>query len=162
VFEWQLDELRRMLGDHTDGFDLHAWFDALHHKARDSCLVIPQRDYRAWLHRRSRKRGAAVADCRPPPTTAVAASRPTRLAGADSRGRRHLTVPEFADMFALLAVQLRQTDADEAVIRGYYDGLHDVDPEFLKAAAEPPGGVVSAATARDGRRLLDWQLARPA
>jgi hypothetical protein len=47
-----------------------------------------------------------------------------------------VTLPEFADIFALLAVQLRHTDADEAVIRGYYAGLHDLEPELLKAAAE--------------------------
>jgi hypothetical protein len=47
-----------------------------------------------------------------------------------------VTLREFADMFALLAVQLRQTDADEAVIRGYYEGLQDLEPELLKAAAD--------------------------
>jgi hypothetical protein len=46
-----------------------------------------------------------------------------------------VTLSEFADLFALLAVQLRQIDADEVVIRGYYEVLHDVEPEFLKAAA---------------------------
>jgi hypothetical protein len=47
-----------------------------------------------------------------------------------------VTLPEFADVFALLAVQLRQTDADDVVIRGYYEGLKDVEPELLKVAAE--------------------------
>lgn len=47
-----------------------------------------------------------------------------------------MTLREFADMFALLAVQLRQTDADEALIRGYYEGLQDLEPELLKAAAD--------------------------
>jgi thiamine pyrophosphate-dependent acetolactate synthase large subunit-like protein len=46
-----------------------------------------------------------------------------------------LTLSEFADMFALLAVQLRQIDADEAVIRSYYEALRELEPEFLKAAA---------------------------
>jgi hypothetical protein len=46
-----------------------------------------------------------------------------------------VNVPEFANIFALLAVQLRQTDSDEAVIRGYYEGLQDLEPELLKAAA---------------------------
>src|ERR1700730_4630528 len=39
-------------------------------------------------------------------------------------------------MFALLAVQLRQIEADEAVIRSYYEALQTLEPEFLKAAAE--------------------------
>jgi hypothetical protein len=46
-----------------------------------------------------------------------------------------LTLSEFADMFALLAIQLRQIEADEAVIRSYYEALHELEPEFLKAAA---------------------------
>jgi hypothetical protein len=46
-----------------------------------------------------------------------------------------VTLFEFAEIFVLLAVQLRHTDADEAVIRGYYEGLHDLEPELLKAAA---------------------------
>jgi hypothetical protein len=53
-----------------------------------------------------------------------------RRIGAD------VNVPEFANVFALLAVQLRQTDADEALIRGYYEGLQDLELELLKAAAE--------------------------
>jgi hypothetical protein len=65
VFEWQLDNLRRMLGDHADGFDLRAWFEALDHKARDSPLVIPQRDRGAWLLsetlEEARRRGLPIA-----------------------------------------------------------------------------------------------------
>jgi hypothetical protein len=47
-----------------------------------------------------------------------------------------VTLPEFAHIFALLAVQLRQTDADEAVILGYHEALQDLEPELLKPAAE--------------------------
>jgi hypothetical protein len=47
-----------------------------------------------------------------------------------------MTLSEFGEIFVLLAVQLRQTDADEAVIRGYHDGLQDLEPELVKAAAE--------------------------
>jgi hypothetical protein len=36
----------------------------------------------------------------------------------------------------MLAVQLRYADADEAVIRAYYEGLQDLEPELLRAAAE--------------------------
>ncbi len=43
VFEWQLDSLSRMLGDHADGFDLHAWFDTLTQRSRQTGLVIPKR-----------------------------------------------------------------------------------------------------------------------
>jgi hypothetical protein len=68
-----------------------------------------------------------------------------------------VTLSEFADMFALLAVQLRQTDADEAVIRGYYDGLHDVESELLKAAAER-----LSRTAEWFPRTSEWRAAAEA
>lgn len=47
-----------------------------------------------------------------------------------------MTLQEFSGIFALLAVQLRATDADEATIRGYYRALKDLEPEFLAMAAE--------------------------
>ena len=47
-----------------------------------------------------------------------------------------MTLSEFADLFALLAVQLRHTDADEVVIRAYYEGLQDIEVEWLRAAAD--------------------------
>ncbi len=43
VFEWQLDNLSRMLGSHAAGFDLHAWFDTLTQQSRTAGLVIPKR-----------------------------------------------------------------------------------------------------------------------
>jgi hypothetical protein len=86
VFEWQLDDLTRMLGDHTDAFDLHAWFDALDHKARDSCLVIPQRDNGAWLRAQTleeaRRRGLPIAVAA---ATHGAGKQTTRLATAVAR-----------------------------------------------------------------------------
>jgi hypothetical protein len=48
-------------------------------------------------------------------------------------------IQEFTNIFALLAVQLRQTDADGALMRGYREGLQDLEPELLKAAAERLG-----------------------
>jgi hypothetical protein len=39
-----------------------------------------------------------------------------------------VNVPEFTNIFALLAVQLRQTDSDEAVIRGYYEDCTTSSP----------------------------------
>lgn len=47
-----------------------------------------------------------------------------------------MTRGEFSDLFVLLATQLRQTDADEATVHGYYDALKDIEPEFLAAAAK--------------------------
>jgi hypothetical protein len=46
-----------------------------------------------------------------------------------------MTLAEFAEVFAVLAMQLRQTDADEATIRAYYAALKDVEPDFLRMAA---------------------------
>lgn len=50
-----------------------------------------------------------------------------------------MTLEQFAQMFALLAVQLRFSDADEATIRGYYEAVKDLEPEFVAMAAERMG-----------------------
>jgi hypothetical protein len=51
VFEWQLDELSRILGAHFEGFDLHGFFDDLSQRSRSDGVVIPgDRDARwKWL-----------------------------------------------------------------------------------------------------------------
>lgn len=49
VFEWQLDDLRRMLGAHFEPFDVHEWFFKLDEQARAAALVVPQRDGGKWL-----------------------------------------------------------------------------------------------------------------
>lgn len=49
VFEWQLDDLTRLLGSHTEGFDLHEWFFTLDERMRQSGDVVPQRDGGKWL-----------------------------------------------------------------------------------------------------------------
>jgi hypothetical protein len=46
-----------------------------------------------------------------------------------------MTLHDFANIFAALAVQLRQTDADEATIRVYFEALKDLEVEFLAMAA---------------------------
>lgn len=46
-----------------------------------------------------------------------------------------MTLHEFSEVFALLAVQLRATDADEATIRGYYHALQDLEIELVSEAA---------------------------
>jgi hypothetical protein len=88
VFEWQVDDLTRMLGDHTDGFDLRAWFDALDQQACDSCLVIPQRDSGVWLQaqtlQEAQRRGLPIAVA---PTTAITGRQTSRLASALARIR---------------------------------------------------------------------------
>jgi hypothetical protein len=88
VFEWQLDDLTRMLGDHTEGFDLHAWFDALDQRARASGVVIPQRDNGAWLQAHTlceaQRRGLPIAVA---PAVHEVGKQTTRLAGALARIR---------------------------------------------------------------------------
>lgn len=65
VFEWQLDDLRRLLGTHTESFDLHAWFDALDQQAQTTDTVVPQRDHGHWLQEQTmaeaQRRGLLVA-----------------------------------------------------------------------------------------------------
>ena len=50
-----------------------------------------------------------------------------------------MTLDQFAEVFALLAVQLRFTDADEATIRGYFEALKDLDLELVQMAAREMG-----------------------
>lgn len=47
-----------------------------------------------------------------------------------------MTIQDFSSVFALLAVQLRATDADEATIRGYFHALKHLELEFVKMAAD--------------------------
>lgn len=65
VFEWQLDELGRVLGPHLNDFDLHAFFDDLSQKSRADGLVIPKEKLWEWLQSQvlseARRRGLPIA-----------------------------------------------------------------------------------------------------
>lgn len=81
VFDWMLDDLMRMLGVHTDTFDLHEWFFALDERAQRMNLVIPQRDGGAWLQaetlKEAQRRGLPIAS-----SAAPLGKQTTRLAAA--------------------------------------------------------------------------------
>lgn len=47
-----------------------------------------------------------------------------------------MTLAQFTEIFALLAVQLRFGDADEATIRGYYKAMKGLEPELVALAAQ--------------------------
>lgn len=49
VFDWMLEDMTRMLGSHTDAFDLHGWMDALDRKAVKDGAVMPRTEQWAWL-----------------------------------------------------------------------------------------------------------------
>ena len=138
VFEWQLGDLMRMLGSHADAFDLHAWFFTLDARAVASQCVIPQRDSGAWLQGETLteaiRRGLPIARAR----RGGQANDPPRERRGEhpARGAAMMTLQAFASLFAELAIQLRQTDADEATIRVYYEALKDVEFEFLEMAAD--------------------------
>lgn len=53
VFEWQLEDLTRLLGAHTHAFDLHEWFFALDADVLRTGEVVPQRDGGQWLQART-------------------------------------------------------------------------------------------------------------
>lgn len=65
VFEWMLDDLRKLLGPHFEAFDVHAWFFELAERANREGLVVPQRDGGKWLSeqtlREAQRRGLMVA-----------------------------------------------------------------------------------------------------
>lgn len=88
VFEWQLDDLTRMLGEHTDAFELDRWFFDLDAQAHANGLVIPQRDNGAWLQAQTlaeaRRRGLPIAAAVVP----TAGKLTTRLAAAMENIRR--------------------------------------------------------------------------
>lgn len=46
-----------------------------------------------------------------------------------------MTFAEFSNVFAVLALQLRATDADEPQARAYFEALKDLDLELVRAAA---------------------------
>lgn len=46
-----------------------------------------------------------------------------------------MTLPEFANIFGILALQLQNRDADEAMIRAYFVALQDVPLELAQLAA---------------------------
>lgn len=47
-----------------------------------------------------------------------------------------MTLQEFAPIFGELAIQLRQTDADEVTIRSYFDAMKDLELEFVAMSAK--------------------------
>lgn len=68
-----------------------------------------------------------------------------------------MTWERFSEIFALLAVQLRCTDADEAMARAYYEALKDLEPEFIAMAAHR----LARATNPDGQawfpKTAEWR-----
>lgn len=65
VFEWQLDDLMKILGPHVDDFELDQWFQTLDQRTMRSNMVIPKRDGGAWLQQETiaeaRRRGLRIA-----------------------------------------------------------------------------------------------------
>jgi hypothetical protein len=50
-----------------------------------------------------------------------------------------MTLPEFAEIFTLLAMQLGDVQADEMKIRAFYAALKDLDVELVAMAAQRLG-----------------------
>lgn len=65
IFDWMFEDLTRMLGTHTDGFDLHEWFFTLDAAAAKSNQVIPKKDFPKWLEAQTlseaKRRGLPIA-----------------------------------------------------------------------------------------------------
>lgn len=47
-----------------------------------------------------------------------------------------MTLKEFGDVFAILAVQLNKTDVDAVKIRAYFEAMKDLEIEFVQMAAQ--------------------------
>ncbi len=87
VFEWQLDELSKVLGAHFETFDLHAFFDGLTQQSRASGLVIPKAGVWEWLQAQvvaeASRRGLPIA-------SSVVAPSNKRIAGLVAGGEAFL------------------------------------------------------------------------
>ncbi len=71
-----------------------------------------------------------------------------------------MTLAFFSEVFALLAVQLRATDVDEATIRGYFEALKDLEPEFVAVAAQmmaKQGGAVAGENVHWFPKTSEWR-----
>lgn len=79
VFEWQFDELSKMLGPHFEGFGLDAFFDDLTQQSRASGLVIPKANCWEWLQAQvlaeAQRRKLPMASAAPPPRDRAAENR---------------------------------------------------------------------------------------
>lgn len=69
-----------------------------------------------------------------------------------------MTLPEFAEIFAPLALQLGATDADEATIRAYFEALKDVPIELIALAATRLATQGTERGARWFPRTCDWRV----
>lgn len=70
-----------------------------------------------------------------------------------------MTLQEFSQIFAPLALQLQATHADEAMIRAYYMALKDVPAEFLAMAAQrmaKRGGAVEGDNRHWFPKTSEW------
>jgi uncharacterized protein YdaU (DUF1376 family) len=70
VFDWQFDDLSKMLGPHFEAFGLDEFFDALSQQSRASGLVIPKAEAWPWLQAQilteAQRRGLPMASAEPP------------------------------------------------------------------------------------------------
>ncbi len=89
VFEWQLDDCGRILGEFADDFDLHTWFYALDSMAVNEGLVLPKKDGGDWLQSQlvteAQRRGLPL---RMASSVPAAGKLTTRMAEAVANARR--------------------------------------------------------------------------
>lgn len=69
VFDWQLENLMRLLGPLTEDFDLHEWFFTLDRQVVESREIVPQKDGGKWLEAKTlteaQRRGLLVTAASP-------------------------------------------------------------------------------------------------
>lgn len=71
-----------------------------------------------------------------------------------------MTLPEFSQLFAVLAIQLGKSDADEATIRAYFKAMDDLDVELVALAADSMakrGGSVDAENPHWFPKASEWR-----
>lgn len=70
-----------------------------------------------------------------------------------------MTLQQFGPIFALLAVQLRATDSDEATVRAYLRALEDLEVEFVEEAARRLTRVVDEEGKSWFPKAPEWRIA---
>jgi hypothetical protein len=94
VFDWQVEDLSRLLGPHLESFELDMWFPALDAATLAAGEAVPQRDGGKWLQARcleeAERRGIAIGSGKPNQKRRMTTAELTEAVRADMRAAGEL------------------------------------------------------------------------
>lgn len=95
VFDWQLDDLSRLLGPHLNDFELDLWFPSLDAATVISGEAVPQRDGGQWLQARcleeAERRGISIGNGKPKTNKRMTVEQLTEKVRADMKAAGELS-----------------------------------------------------------------------